>query len=69
MPRHKSETLSIRTTAEIKDLVRQAADREHRSVASMIEMLILDHAELHLSKSGARQTHGKKPNAKQRRGE
>jgi uncharacterized protein (DUF1778 family) len=45
MPRHKSETLSIRTTAEIKELIRQAAELEHRSVASMLEMLIRSHAE------------------------
>lgn len=45
MPRHKSETLSIRTTAEIKDLIRQAADREHRSVASMLEVLVMAHAD------------------------
>jgi hypothetical protein len=36
MPRHKSETLSIRTTAEIK---------EHRSVASMLEVLVMAHAD------------------------
>lgn len=45
MPRHKSETLSIRTTAEIKDLIRQAADREHRSVASMLEVLVMAYAD------------------------
>jgi len=45
MPRNKSETLSIRTTAEIKGLIRQAAKQEHRSVASMIEVLIRTHAE------------------------
>ena len=45
MPRHKSETLSIRTTAEIKDLIRQAADRDHRSVASMLEVLVMAHAD------------------------
>ena len=45
MPRHKSETLSIRTTAEIQDLIRQAADREHRSVASMLEVLVMAHAD------------------------
>jgi len=45
MPRNKCETLSIRTTAEIKDLIRQAAEREHRSVASMLEMLVLAHAD------------------------
>lgn len=45
MPRHKSETLSIRTTAEIKDLIRQVAEREHRSVASMLEVLVMAHAD------------------------
>jgi uncharacterized protein (DUF1778 family) len=44
MPRHKSETLTLRTTAEIKDLLRQAAEREHRSVTSMMEVLVLDYA-------------------------
>jgi uncharacterized protein (DUF1778 family) len=44
MPRNKCETLSIRTTAEIKDLIRQAAAREHRSVASMLEVLVMAHA-------------------------
>lgn len=59
MPRHKSETLSIRTTAEIKDLVRQAADREHRSVASMIEILVLSYAEQHALKSAPTTTKSK----------
>ncbi len=44
MPRQKNETLTIRTTAEIKDLLRQAAHREHRSLASMIEVLVRDYA-------------------------
>ncbi|MDR7296632.1 hypothetical protein J2X16_001979 [Pelomonas aquatica] len=42
MSRLKDETLSIRTSAEIKQLLRLAADRERRSVASMIEILVLD---------------------------
>lgn len=44
MPRQKNETLTIRTTAEIKDLLRQAAEQEHRSLASMIEVLVRDYA-------------------------
>lgn len=40
----KDETLSIRISAEIKQLVRQAAEREHRSIASMIEVLVIEHA-------------------------
>lgn len=51
MPRNKCETLSIRTTAEIKDLIRRAAESDHRSVASMIEILILDYANEHLPAS------------------
>lgn len=44
MSRQKNETLTIRTTAEIKDLLRQAADREHRSLASMVEVLVMEYA-------------------------
>lgn len=47
MPRLKAETLSIRTTNEIKQLLRFVAERERRSVASMIEVLVLDYAKLH----------------------
>lgn len=44
MSRLKNETLSIRTSMEIKRLLRLAAEREHRSVASMIEVLVLAYA-------------------------
>tara|TARA_R110002074_G_scaffold94547_3_gene206394 strand:+ start:7420 stop:7626 length:207 start_codon:yes stop_codon:yes gene_type:complete len=47
MPRNKDETLSIRTTCEIKALLREAAGRERRSVASMVEVLVLEYAEVH----------------------
>lgn len=47
MSRLKDETLSIRTSAEIKQLLRLAADRERRSVASMIEILVLEYARSH----------------------
>ena len=47
MPRLKDETLSIRTSAEIKQLLRIAAERERRSVASMIEILVLEYAKAH----------------------
>ena len=43
----KDETLSIRTSLEIKQLVRIAAERERRSVSSMIEILVLDYARQH----------------------
>lgn len=47
MARLKDETLSIRTSAEVKQLLKLAADREHRSVASMLEVLILEYAQQH----------------------
>ncbi|WP_400189908.1 hypothetical protein [Massilia orientalis] len=47
MSRLKDETLSIRTSAEIKQLIRSAAERERRSVASMIEILVLEYARAH----------------------
>lgn len=47
MSRLKDETLSIRTSAEIKRMLRLAAERERRSVASMIEILIVDYAKAH----------------------
>lgn len=47
MSRLKAETLSIRTTDEIKQLLRFAAERERRSLASMVEILVLEHARQH----------------------
>ncbi|WP_175889687.1 hypothetical protein [Burkholderia cepacia] len=47
MSRLKAETVSIRTSNDVKQLLKMAADREHRSVASMIEVLILNYAHLH----------------------
>lgn len=40
----KNETLSIRTSADVKLLLRLAAEREHRSISSMLEVLIREHA-------------------------
>lgn len=47
MSRLKVETLSIRTTDEIKQLLRLAAERERRSAASMVEILVLEYARKH----------------------
>ena len=44
MTRTKNEVLTIRTTAEVKALLRLAAERERRSAASMVEVLVLDYA-------------------------
>ena len=43
MPRTKNEVLTICTTAEVK----LAAERERRSAAAMVEVLVLDHARSH----------------------
>lgn len=57
----KDETLSIRTSADIKQLLRMAAEREHRSTTSMIEALILEYAKEHgLKASGHSLKCGKK---------
>jgi uncharacterized protein (DUF1778 family) len=45
--RTKNEVLTIRTTAEVKSLLKLAAEREHRSAASMFEVLVLEYAETH----------------------
>jgi hypothetical protein len=47
MPRIKAETISIRTSMEVKNLLRLAAERDRRSVASMIEVLVLEYARTH----------------------
>lgn len=43
MPRTKVSTLNLRIEPAVKDAVREAAAREHRSVANMVEMLIRRH--------------------------
>ncbi len=54
MSRFKNETLSIRTTAEIKDLPCQTVGRERRSVASIIEAPVVNYARRHgLSQTAA----------------
>lgn len=60
MSRIKDETLSIRTSAEIKALLKLAAEREHRSAASMMEVLILEYAERYRLKAPAGRVHANK---------
>lgn len=40
MPKTKISTLNLRISPAIKEAVREAAAREHRSVANMVEVLI-----------------------------
>ncbi len=43
MSKTKISTLNLRIEPGIKEAVREAAAREHRSVANMVEMLIRKH--------------------------
>lgn len=45
MARTKISTLNLRINPAIKNAVRQAAAREHRSVANMVEVLIRRHCD------------------------
>lgn len=45
MTRKKTTTMNLRVDPFIKAAIREAADREHRSIANMIEMLIRQHCE------------------------
>jgi len=45
MTKTKISTLNLRVNPAIKDAVREAAAREHRSVANMVEVLIRRHCD------------------------
>ena len=45
MAKTKISTLNLRINPSIKTAVREAAAREHRSVANMVEVLIRRHCE------------------------
>lgn len=43
----KTTTLSFRIEPALKEALRTAANREHRSIANMVEVLIRDHCARH----------------------
>jgi hypothetical protein len=45
MPPKKTATLNLRIDPILKEAAREAANKEHRSVANMIELLIRKHCE------------------------
>lgn len=45
MAKTKVSTLNLRIEPSIKEAVREAAAREHRSIANMVEMLIRRHCD------------------------
>ncbi len=44
---NKTATLTFRIAPELKDALREAASREHRSIANMVEVLIRHHCKQH----------------------
>lgn len=45
MPKTRTSTLNLRIHPALKDAVRVAAAREHRSIANMVEVLIRRHCD------------------------
>jgi len=43
MVKKKTATLNLRVDPIIKEAIRDAAERQHRSIANMVEMLIREH--------------------------
>jgi hypothetical protein len=43
MVKKKIATLNLRVDPIVKEAIRDAAERQHRSIANMIEILIRDH--------------------------
>lgn len=43
----RTETLNLRVSSELKELVRLAAEREHRSISNLIEFLVRDYCTKH----------------------
>ncbi|MCA8248060.1 hypothetical protein LGN12_12910 [Burkholderia multivorans] len=41
----KTETVNLRLSPKMKELLRMAAEREHRTLSNMIEALVLDYCE------------------------
>ncbi len=41
----KTETLNLRVSPELKELIRLAADQEHRTLANFIEVLVRKHCD------------------------
>ena len=46
MVSRKTTTLNLRVDPAIKEAIREAAHREHRSIANMIEILIRRHCDV-----------------------
>ena len=47
MTGNKTATLTLRLDPALKEALRNAADQEHRSLANMVEVMILDYCDRH----------------------
>lgn len=59
----KTATLTLRIDPALKEALRAAAHREHRSIANMVEVLIRDYCQQHdiaIGRSGETDTGGKR---------
>lgn len=41
----KTETMNLRVSPDLKELIRLAAERDHRSIANFIEVLVREHCD------------------------
>lgn len=53
MPTRKSATITLRIDPAIKEGLRLAAEREHRSITNMVEVLVRDYCRRHRIDLGA----------------
>lgn len=44
---NKTATLTLRIEPSVKEVLRAAAQEEHRSIANMVEVMILDYCQRH----------------------
>jgi len=47
MNERKTESINLRMAPGMKDLLRRAAEHEHRTLSNMLEVLILDYCRIH----------------------
>ena len=47
MSSNKTATLTLRIEPKLKESLRAAAEREHRSIANMVELLIREYCDRH----------------------
>ncbi len=45
MPSPKSTNLNLRIAPEVKEALKEAAERDHRSISNMVEYLIRQHCQ------------------------